>query len=160
MSFCDSNGAELLVQYSEDASLAWDAAGHTWQSAINAVGMLDVSGGDKSAETFYTFGGPQTGVSQRGTQNIAMNVLFKNAADSFLEFLTDTWDGTEGKCFYLRWAYANGATGALRRTARVALLTNPFTGGDSASGAPVSKSLTFAVDGDIKRDTVPAPSGG
>lgn len=157
MSICDSSGAELLVEYSDDPSLDWDAAGHDWEEISEAVGVLDVSGGDKTAEEFRTFGAVYAGMSGRGMMNLVMEVVFKNATNSFLEYLTDTWDGTLTKCFYVRWAYNGGAVGALRRTAKVAMLTNPFTGGSAADGRPVTKSLTFAVDGDIKRDTVPAP---
>lgn len=155
MGICDgSNGADLLIQYSDDPTLAWDNAGHTWNDVRDAVGTLTVSGGDKQAGSFQTFNGLLAGVSQSGLQNVALNVVFENSTSSFMEFLTDTWDGTLTKCFFLRWAYNSGASGALRRTAKVVLLTNPFTGGSAGDGAPVTKSLTFVVDGVINRDTV------
>lgn len=159
MGFCDANGAELLVEYSDDPSLAWDAVGHTWTSVADAVGVLDVSGGDKQVAGFNTFDGTmQAGLSNRGIQNVSLTAVFENSTSSFLEYLTDTWDGTAaaGSCFFIRWSYNGGAAGALRRTAKVALLSNPFTGGDANSGAPVTKQLTLAVDGEIQRDTVSA----
>lgn len=156
MSICDgSSGASLLVQYSDNPDLDWDDAGHTWNDIRAEVGMLDVTGGDKQAAEYRTFSTPKAGLSKRGLSNVNLTALFENSTTSFLEFLTDTWDGTEETCFWLRWAYDEGASGALRRTAKVALLTNPFTGGDASSGNPVTKSLTFVVDGEIHRDTVP-----
>lgn len=157
MGICDGGtGADLLVQYSDDPSLAWDAGGHTWNDVRDAVGTLTPSGGDKQAAGFQTFDGLEAGISKPGLMNLLMNVVFRNSTTSFLEFLTDTWDGTEGKCFWLRWSYNEGAAGALRRTAKIALLTNPFTGGEAGSGNPVTKSLTFVIDGQIYRDVVPA----
>lgn len=155
MGICDgSSGASLLVQYSDDPSLAWNSGSHTWNSIVDVTGMLDVSGGDKTAEEKKTFGTAVAGLSGTGLQNIILDVVFENSTSSFLEFLTDSWDGTASdECFYIRWAYNDGASGALRRTAKVALLTNPFTGGDASSGAPVSKQLTLVVDGIINRDT-------
>ena len=156
MSICDgSSGADLLVQYSDDPSLAWDNGGHTWNDVRDAVGTLNVSGGDKQAGSFQTFNGQEAGVSQSGLLNVILNVVFRNSTTSFLEFLTDTWDGTLEKCFYLRWSYNAGASGALRRTAKLVLLTNPFTGGSAGDGNPVTKQLTFVVDGVIYRDVVP-----
>lgn len=155
MGFKDSNGADLVVEYSTDDSIPWNDVGHTWNNINAEAGTLDPSGGDRSTEAFFTFAGASVGLSDTGVIQIAMNVVFLNAATSFLEYITDTWDGTVTKTFYLRWTYNNGASGALRRTALVACLTNPFTGGDASSGAPVTKSLTFAVDGVIHRDAVP-----
>lgn len=155
MAICDgSTGADLLVEYSDEPTLAWDAGGHTWNDVRDAVGTLTPSGGDKQAGSFQTFNGLEAGVSQAGLQNLALNVVFRNSTTSFLEFLTDTWDGTLTKCFWLRWSYNSGATGALRRTAKVVLLTNPFTGGSAGDGAPVTKSLNFVIDGQVYRDTV------
>jgi hypothetical protein len=158
MGICDgSTGASLKVEYSDNPTLAWDSASHTWTDVRAVTGMLDVTGGDKSAEGKQTFNGLIAGLSEAGLINIVLNVVFQNSETSFLEFLTDTWDGTDSTCFWLRWSYNEGATDALRRTAKIALLTNPFTGGDASSGAPVSKDLTFVVDSGIYRDTVPAP---
>jgi hypothetical protein len=156
MSICDgSTGSKLLVQYSTSASLDWNNVGHTWNDIRDVTGMLDVSGGDKTAEERKTFNGVKTGISQEGLINIILDVIFENDTSSFLEYLTDTWDGTSSECFWIRWAYNAGASGALRRTAKVALLTNPFTGGDPSSGAPLSKDgLTLVVDDGIYRDTV------
>ncbi|MBE2198475.1 MAG: hypothetical protein IAE79_07670 [Anaerolinea sp.] len=154
MGICDgSSGARLLVQYSDDPSLAWNAVTHTWNDVSGVTGTLDVSGGDKPSGEFRTHNGVIAALGDVGLQNINLNVVFQNSASSFLEFLTDTWDGTEAACFYLRWAYNAGASGALRRTAKVALLTNPFTGGDPANPI-VSKQLTLVVDGVINRDAV------
>jgi len=158
MGICDgSSGANLLIEYSDDPSLDWDDAGHTWNDVRDAVGTLTPSGGDKQAGSFQTFNGVETGLSKSGLKNIALNVVFRNAANSFLEFLTDTWDETSPPCFWLRWSYNGGAVGALRRTAKIALLTNPFTGGAAGDGNPVTKSLTFVIDGDVYRDAVPSP---
>ena len=155
MGICDgSTGASLLVQYSDDPSLAWNSGSHTWNDVRAVTGMLDVTGGDKSAEGKQTFNGLIAGLSEAGLLNVVLNVVFQNSASSFLEFLTDTYDGTDDTCFWIRSAYNDGASGALRRTAKVALLTNPYTGGDASSGAPVSKDLTFVVDDGIYRDTV------
>ena len=156
MSICSGDGGILKVEYSDDPSLAWNDAGHTWNNISGVTGVLDVTGGDKQAAEFRTHAGALTGLSSTGLKNINLNVAFQNASSSFLEFLTDSWDGTATTvCFFLRWSYNAGASGALRRTAKVALLTNPFTGGDPGSGAPVTKQLTFVVDGDIERDAVP-----
>lgn len=154
MGICDgANGSKLLVQYSDDPTLAWNAVGHTWNDVRDVTGMLDVTGGDKTAEGKQTFNGLIAGMSPAGLINVVLNVVFENDAASFLEFLTDTWDGTDGECFWIRWAYNEGASGALRRTAKVALLTNPFTGGDPSSPI-VHKDLTFVVDDGIYRDAV------
>ena len=156
MGICDgSTGASLLVQYSDDPSLAWNAVGHTWTDIRGVTGMLDVTGGDKAAEGKQTFNGIIAGLSEAGLLNIVLNVVFQNSETSFLEYLTDTYDGTEAACFWLRWAYNDGAEDALRRTAKIALLTNPYTGGEAGSGAPVAKDLTFVVDDGIYRDVVP-----
>lgn len=156
MSICDgSTGADLLVQYSDDPSLAWDSGSHEWEDVRDAVGTLSPTGGDKQAAGFQTFNGLEAGISKPGLQNLQLNVVFRNSTTSFLEYLTDTWDGTRGKCFWLRWAYNSGAAGALRRTVKIALLTNPFTGGEAGSGNPVTKNLTFVIDGEVNRDTVP-----
>lgn len=157
MSICEgSSGADLYVEYSADASLAWNDGGHTWVDVREVTGMLDVTGGDKEAAMKRTFGGnTKAGMTGPGLQNVVLDVVFENDANSFLEFLTDTWDGTGDRCYYIRWSYDNGATGALRRTAKVALLTNPFTGGDANSADPVSKQLSHVVDGIINRDAVP-----
>lgn len=153
---CDgSSGSQLLIEYSDDPSLAYDDVGHTWNDVRDATGVLDVTGGDKQASEFRTHNGVKTGLSQAGLQNVNLAVVFENDAASFLEFLTDSWDGTGNVCFWLRWSYDNGASGALRRSAKVALLTNPFTGGDPSTGAPVTKNLTFVVDDGIYRDAVP-----
>ena len=149
MGICDgSSGASLKVEYSDDPSLAWNSGSHTWND------VRGVTGGDKSAEGKQTFDGIIAGLSAASLLNIVLNVVFQNSTTSFLEFLTDTYDGTENKCFWLRWSYNDGASGALRRTAKVALLTNPFTGGEAGSGAPVAKDLTLVVDDGIYRDTV------
>jgi len=153
MGICDSNGADLLVEYSDEPDKTWNDATHTWNDVRSESGVLEVTGGDKPLNEVPTFGGPVANVGQRTVHQVALNVLFSNSTTSFLEFLTDTWDGTDDKCFYLRWSYNSGASGALRRTAKVALLTNPFTGGDPA-GTVTAKNLTFAVDGIINRDTV------
>lgn len=156
MSICDAQGNQLLVQYSTNAT-TWDdvGVGVVWTNVSADSGMLDVSGGDKSAAEFKTFDGAVVAIDRSGVININLNVVFRNSVSSFLEFLTDTWDGTETECFFLRWAYANGAAGALRRTAEVSLLTNPFTGADASSATPISKSLTFAT-AEVHRDVVPA----
>lgn len=153
MGFTDAKGAELKVEFSNNPNLAWNAGGHTWEEISAEVGKLDVSGGDKQAEEFKTFASTEISTSNPGMQNIALTAVFRNALNTFLDYLTDTWDGTEGETFYLRWAYQKGATGAKRFTAKVRLLTNPFTGGDAASSAPVTKNLTLVTDF-IHRDTV------
>ena len=153
MGICDSNGAEILVEYSDSYELAYNDGGHTWNDVRDAVGVLDVTGGDKTAAGFQTFNGLLAGVSKPGLQNVNLTVAFENDANSFLEFLTDTWDGTDNKCYWLRWSYNNGASGALRRTAKVVLLTNPFTGGNASDGNPVTKQLTHATE-QIYRDVV------
>lgn len=156
MSICDgSTGASLLVQYSDNPDLAYNDGGHTWVDVRNVVGKLNHSGGDKTADGYRTFNGIETGLSQAALKNLGLDVVFKNSTTSFLEFLTDTYDGTEGVCFWLRWAANNGATGALRWTAKISLLTNPFPDFDAASGAAVVKSLNFVIDDGIYRDTVP-----
>ena len=153
MGFTDAKGAELKVEFSDNPNLAWNAGGHTWQEVSGELGKLDVSGGDKQAEEFKTFASTEISTSNPGMQNIALTAVFSNG-NNFLDYLTDTFDGTEGETFYLRWAYQKGATGAKRRTAKVRLLTNPFTGGDASSSAPVQKNLTLVTDF-IHRDTVP-----
>jgi hypothetical protein len=157
MAICEgSSGADLLVEYSDDPSLTWNDVGHTWNEVNGVVGMLDVTGGDKEAAMKRTFGGNViAGMTGAGLQNVVLDVVFENDANSFLEFLTDTWDGTGERCYYIRWSYNEGASGALRRTAKVALLTNPFTGGNAGDANPVSKQLTHVVDGIIHRDAVP-----
>lgn len=155
MGICDgSTGASLKVEYSDDPTLAWNSGSHTWNDIRGVTGMLDVTGGDKSAEGKQTFNGIIAGLSEAGLLNVVLNVVFQNSASSFLEFLTDTYDGTDSTCFWLRWSYNDGASGALRRTAKIALLTNPYTGGEAGSGAPVSKDLSFVVDDGVYRDTV------
>ena len=154
MSICDAQGNKLLVQYSTDAE-TWNDGTATWSNVSADTGMLDVSGGDRSAAEFKTFTDTIVAVDTTGVININLNVVFRNSTSSFLEFLTDTWDGTEDDCLWLRWAYAEGAEGALRRTAQVKMLTNPFTGADASSATPVTKSLTFAT-AKINRDVVPA----
>ncbi|NJN54080.1 MAG: hypothetical protein HC804_04575 [Anaerolineae bacterium] len=157
MSICDgASASELLVEYSDDPSLTWNSVSHTWVDVSGVNGMLDVTGGDKEAAMKRTFGGGvKAGVTGPGLQNVVLDVLFENDANSFLEFLTDTWDGTVDKCYFIRWSFNNGASGALRRTAKVVLLTNPHPGGDANSAEPVSKQLTHVVDGIINRDAVP-----
>lgn len=159
MGICDgASASDLLVEYSDDPSLAWDSGSHTWVEVNEVVGMLDVTGGDKESAMKRTFGGNViSGITGPGLQNVVLDVVFENSTTSFLEFLTDTWDGTEDKCYYLRWSFNGGADGALRRTAKVALLTNPHAGGDASSAEPISKQLTHVVDGIIHRDTVPTP---
>lgn len=157
MGICDgSTGADLLVEYSDSYELDWDDVGHTWNDVRDAVGTLTPGGGDKQAGSFQTFNGLEAGISKAGLQNVALNAVFRNSTTSFLEFLTDTWDETLPKCFWLRWSYNSGAVGALRRTVKVALLTNPFTGGSAGDGNPVTKNLNFVIDGKPYRDTVPA----
>lgn len=154
MGICDgSNGASLLVEYSDDPTKTWNDPTHTWNNVSGVTGTLDVSGGDKPSGEFRTHGGVVAALGAVGLQNVNLNVVFQNSASSFLEFLTDSWDGTGTACFYLRWSYNQGASGALRRTAKVALMTNPFTGGDPANPI-VSKQLAFVVDGVINRDAV------
>lgn len=157
MGICDgSTGADLLVEYSDDPSLVYNDVGHTWVDIKDVSGTLDVTGGDKAITEKKTFGNPRVGLSQPGPLNVVLDVLFENDANSFLEYLTDLYDGTVANpCFWLRWSYAAGASGALRRTAKVAGSTNPFTGGNP-DGTVVSKNMTFAVDdGVIYRDAVP-----
>ena len=155
MSICDGDGGILKVEYSDDPSLAWNDGGHTWNDISGVTGVLDVTGGDKQAQEFRTHSGSLTGLSSSGLINVVLTAVFQNSTTSFLEFLTDSWDGTSSTfCFYIRWSYNAGASGALRRTAKVALLSNPFTGGDPGSGSPVTKQLTMVVDGVINRDTV------
>ncbi|MCI0726425.1 MAG: hypothetical protein L0332_06840 [Chloroflexi bacterium] len=153
MSICDSSsGAKLKVEYSADESLPWNDPGHTWVAVTDVVGRLNPAGGDLSVEEYKTFGTTEVGVDSPGMVNIELDVVFKNGTTSFLEFITDEWEAET--CFYIRWAYNEGAGGALRRTALVRLTTNPFTGGAANSAAPVVKSLTF-VTAKINRDTVP-----
>jgi hypothetical protein len=154
MGFTDAKGAELKVEFSDNPNLAWNSGSHVWTEISSELGKLDVSGGDKSAEEFKTFATTEISTSNPGMQNINLTAVFRNAANSFLDFMTDSWDGTEGETFYLRWAYQKGATGAKRNTAKVRLLTNPHTGGDASSSAPVQKNLTLVTDF-IHRDTVP-----
>jgi hypothetical protein len=151
---CDVQSNKLLVQYSTNAT-SWNDAAATWTTVSDVSGFLEVTGGDKTAAEYKTFGGTVAAIDSPGLQNIQLDVLFQNNTASFLEMLTDRWDGTAVECFYLRWAYNEGAVGALRRTAEVALLTNPFTGGDASSADPLRKRLTFATP-QIHRDVVPA----
>lgn len=153
---CDgSSGSKLKVEYSDDPSLAWNDVGHTWNVVTGVTGMLDVTGGDKPVGQKKVFNGVIAGLGQADLLNVELDVVFENSTTSFLEFLTDTYDGTDDTCFWLRWSYNEGASGALRRTAKVALSSNPYTGGDPNSPDPVSKQLTMAVDDGIYRDTVP-----
>jgi hypothetical protein len=153
MGICDVQGNKLKVEYSTDAD-SWNDSGATWTAVSDVVGMLDVTGGDKTASEYKTFSDTIAALDRPGVQNIQLTVVFQNSTSSFLETLTDTWDGTDPECLYLRWAYNEGADGALRRTAQAAMLTNPFTGGDASSSTPVTKQLTFATT-EIHRDTVP-----
>jgi hypothetical protein len=155
MAICDVQGNKLLVEYSVNAD-DWDDSDADWTPVSDVVGMLDVTGGDKTASEYKTFSSTIAAIDRPGVQNIQLTVVFQNDTDSFLETLTDTWDGTDPECLWLRWSYAEGAAGALRRTAQAALLTNPYTGGDAGSSAPVTKQLTFATT-EIHRDTVPVP---
>lgn len=156
MGICDgASASDLLVEYSDDPTLAWNDVGHTWNDVSEVNGMLDVTGGDKEAGMKRTFGGNvKAGITGPGLQNVVLDVVFENSATSFLEFLTDTWDGTDDKCFWLRWSANQGASGALRLTAKVALLTNPHFGGDASSSEPISKQLTFVIDDGPYRDAV------
>jgi hypothetical protein len=158
MAICDVQGNKLKVEYSTTAT-AWDTAaggGVTWPEVTDVTGFLDVTGGDKTVAEYKTFGKTVAAIDRSGVQNVQLDVLFENSTTSFLELMTDRWDGTTaGECFFLRWSYNEGAAGALRRTAEVALLTNPFTGGDANSAEPVRKRLTFATT-EIHRDVVPA----
>lgn len=152
MSICDANtGNALKVEYSLSADLDWDDVGHTWTAVTNVTGRLAPSGGERAMEQYRTFGTTLVGVGHPGAMNIALDVVFENDESSFLETLTDKWEAEE--CFYLRWAYNEGASGALRRTAKVQILSNPYTGGDASSAAPVVASTTLATD-TIHRDTV------
>lgn len=155
MPLCDVQGNKLKVEYSTDAD-SWNDGTATWTEVTDVTGLLDPTGGDKSVAQYKTFGKTVAAIDRPGVLNVNLEVLFANAVDSFLEFLTDTWDGTEVECFWLRWSYNEGAVGALRRTAQVALLTSPYTGGNANSADPVRKSLTFATT-EIHRDAVPAP---
>lgn len=153
MSICDaSTGNALKVEYSLSPDLDWDDVGHTWVEVTAVAGRLLPSGGDRAAEAYRTFSTNIVGVGRPGAMNIALDVVFENDEASFLETLTDKFEDEE--CFYLRWAYNEGQTGALRRTAKVQVLTNPFTGGDASSAAPVVASLTLITD-QIHRDAVP-----
>lgn len=152
---CDAQGQKLKVEYSEDAE-TWDDGTATWAEVTGVSGMLDPTGGDKTVSEYRTFGRIVAATNRPGVQNIALEVLFENDTTSFLEFLTDTFDGTKPECFFLRWAYNEGAAGALRRTAQVKLLTNPFTGGNANSSDPLRKSLTLSTT-EIHRDVVPTP---
>lgn len=152
---CDPQGKKLLVQYSLDVDKSYDDATHTWVDVSADSGMLDVSGGDKQASEYRTHGGLEVAVQAiSGMRNIQLDVVWRNSESSFLELLTSKWDGTTTEpCLWIRWAYASGASGALRRTAKCQLLTNPFTGGDPNSAEVLRKSLTF-VTATIHRDTV------
>jgi hypothetical protein len=154
MAMCDVQGNKLKVEYSVNAT-SWNQAGATWTAVTDVTGFLDVTGGDKTVSEYKTFGTVVAAIDRAGVQNIQLDVLFENSTTSFMETLTDTWDETDPECFYLRWSYNEGAAGALRRTAEVALLTNPFTGGDANSSDPLRKRLTFATT-KINRDVVPA----
>lgn len=146
---------QLLIEYSDDATLAWNAAGHTWNDVSDVVGTLDPSGGDKPSETMQTFGDTIVSVGKSSAINIALNVVFKNSTTTFLKFLQDTWDGTDGEEFYIRWSYNEGAEGARRFTSKVILTTNPFTGSDASAAGPVTKNLTLVTD-KINPDVVPS----
>jgi len=157
MSICDgSTGSNLKVEYSVDPTLVWNDAGHTWNEVTGVTGLLDVSGGEKPVGEKKVFNGVIAGIGQAGLLTVNLDVVFENSTTSFLEFITDTYDGTGTyTCFWLRWAYNAGASGALRRTAKVALAgDNPYTGGDPNSGDPVSRQLPLVVDDGIYRDTV------
>lgn len=155
MGICDSNGADLMVEYSLSTDLAWNDGGHTWTEVSDVVGMLDVTGGERAMGEYKAFGKTYVGLSKPGAQTVTLDVVFKNALNTFLEKLTDLFDGTEeSPCIYLRWSYANGASGSLRRTALCGLLGNPITGGSGDSGNPVVKKLAFGTE-EVKRDTVP-----
>jgi len=153
MSICDANGAELLVQYSDQPDLAYDSGSHTWVDIRDVIGKVEPSGGDKSTSEFKTFNGVKVNVSKPGAQNIMLSVAFENDANSFLNFLQDTWNEVEDKCYWIRWAYNNGATGSQRRSAKVVLLTNPYTGG-AADGTVVTKDLNHVTEV-IYSDVVP-----
>ena len=153
MGICDGNtGSDLKVEYSLDAALDWNDPGHTWTEVTDVAGRLVPSGGDRPMEQYRTFGATLVGVGHPGAMNIALDVVFQNDESSFLETLTDKYESEE--CFYLRWAYNAGASGALRRTAKVQVLSNPYTGGEANNAAPVVSSLNLATD-QIHRDTVP-----
>jgi len=154
MSLCDgASGSTLLVQYSADPTLEWNNAGHTWTDIRDVAGQLDVGGGDRDVSEYKTFNGVVIGTTPPGMVDVNASIVFKNATNSFLEFLLDRW--TSGACFYLRWAYNSGATGALRRTALVKVVSNPHTGGDANSAQPLVKQVRFVTE-QIRRDTVPA----
>lgn len=155
MSLCDgATGAKLLVQYSGDSTLEWNNAGHVWTDIRNVTGQVEVGGGERDVSEYKTFGVPQIGTTEPGMIDINISVVFQNAQNSFLEFLTDRWES--GQCFFLRYAYNNGAAGALRRTSSLAkVVSNPLTGGDANSAQPLVKQIKL-VCATINRDVVPA----
>jgi len=150
---CDSNGADILVQYSDSPELDFDDAGHTWVDIRPEVGKLEVSGGDKPTNEFKAFNTTYVNVGAPGAQTILLSTVFKNDTNSFMKFLEETWDGTRDKCYWIRWAYNNAASGSLRYSAKVALLTNPYPGGD-ANGTVVSKDFNHVTE-KVYPDTVP-----
>ena len=153
MSICDgSSGAKLKVEYSDDESLAWNDGGHTWNNVSDVSGRLNVSGGEISAEEYKAFTDLIIGFDEPGLLSVELDAVFKNVVNSFLEFITDEYEART--CWYLRWSYNSGNSGALRRTALVFCTTAPYTGGDANSAQPVVKSLTLVTD-TINRDTVP-----
>lgn len=156
MGIVDNKGNKLKVEISWDGTLAWDAVGHTWSVVSADSGVLDISGADRSFGEFKTHAGTIASYSEGGLVDINLTVVHRNATGSTLEKMLDRFDGTESEPrFFIRWAYDEGASGALRRTALVILQTNPLTGADPSSATPVTKQLTMKTTmEDIHRDAV------
>lgn len=157
MAIVDRKGNRLKVELSFDGKALNDVT-KVYSDVSADSGVLGDPSGDRDVGAFHTHAGAELSYKDPDMIEIPLTVVHRNSPTSTLELLKETWNGTEPAEVDIRWAYDQGAEGALRTAAKCILRTNPYTGADPSSSTPVTKQLTFVTTpGDIYEDVVPAP---
>ena len=157
MTIVNRKGNRLLVQMSVDGK-ALDDVTKVWTNISADSGVLGDMSGDREIGSFETHAGSELSYKASSTYEFPLTVVHRNSTSSTLETMKETFNGAEDDEIDIRWAYDEGAVGALRTACKCILKTNPYTGADPSSSTPITKALTFVTTpGDILEDVVPAP---
>jgi hypothetical protein len=158
MAIVDRKGNRLKVEVSYDGKALNDAT-KVWANISADAGTLSNMTGDRDIAGFNTHAGSELGYSDPSMMEFTLTVVHRNSASSTLEDFKETFNGVaDSAVLDIRWAYNEGAVGALRTACKCILRTNPHTGADPGSSAPITIALTFATTpSDIHEDVVPTP---
>jgi len=118
--------------------VGYSTAGVTYTECSGSSNSVEVSGGERTTGTAFTFDGdtPILKAGKRGPITVTVRGVYTPDADELYAVAKTAYEA--GSAFYFRWSPGGGDAGDLGYTTGAGIIKNaPYPGGEVDSGDPI-----------------------